>query len=245
MAKGSRETSALRTFRNRVRQGLHHMELVDAALILTTQTASKVQNKKQSLIKGLPISGKYETLHLPAKQHQQATNQARNRNVEMVLVEIYTAFTEYLREVLLAIHRREPLELVRDAAVDLTPAEAAAAGDEEALRELHFERAFRNLEVRGNAEVLVHGVLEATGVSLNDEVIREALMFLEMRNLYLYNDGVVDERYARSYGKDLRVKAGDRLPRNAKLGRRGLRGVEKLCLDLDSALLRNRLLKAS
>lgn len=245
MGKGSRETAALRTLRNQVQQALLHLELVDASLLVTTQTLGQSKGKGQSLVKALPISGKYETLHLPAKQHQQVVNYARSHNLELALVELYHAFTEYLRAVLHSIHRQRPLDMVRDAALDLDPAEAAAADGEDALRELHFEHAFRNLEVRGNAELLVTRVIEETGVSIDDGVVREALMFLEMRNLYLYNEGTVDERYARRYGKELRVKEGGKLPRNTKLGRRAMRAVEKLGLDLDAQLLKNRLLKAS
>jgi hypothetical protein len=245
MGKGSRETAALRTLRNQVQQALLHLELVDASLILTTQTLAQSKAKGQSLVKALPISGKYETLHLPAKQHQQVVNYARSHNLDLALVELYHAFTEYLRSVLHRIHREHPLEMVRDAALDLDPAEAAAADGEDALRELHFEHAFRHLEVRGNAELLVTRVIEETGVSIEEAVLREALMFLEMRNLYLYQDGAVDGRFARRYGKDLRVKEGGKLPRNTKLGRRAMRAVEKLCLDLDAQLLKKRLIKAS
>lgn len=245
MVKGSRETAALRTFRNLVQQALLHLELVDASLLLTAQTVSQSKDKGKSLLKALPIGGKYETLHLPAKQHQQVVNFARGHNLEVALIHLYRGFTEYLRTVLHQIHRNRPLDLVRDAAVDLDPAEAAAANGEEELRELHFEHAFRNLEVRGNAELLVTRIIEDTGVSIDDGVRKEALMFLEMRNLYFYNEGVVDERFARSYGSDMRVRAGGKLPRNIKLGRRAMRAVEKLCLDLDAQLLKNRLLKAS
>jgi len=244
MGKGSRETAALRTLRNLVQKTLLHMELVDASLLLTGQTVGQAKDKRQSLLKAMPIHGKYESLHLPAKQHQQLVNEARGHNLEMALVRLYRGFIEYFRSVLHAVHRNRPLEMVRDAAVDLDPAEAAAADGEEALRELHFVHAFRNLEVRGNAELLVTRVIEETGVSIDEPVQKEALMFLEMRNLYVYNGGTVDDRYARSFGEELRVKPGGRLPRNIKLGRRAMRAVEKLCLDLDSGLLKNRLLKA-
>lgn len=245
MGKGSRETSALRNLRNRIRETLLHMELMDATLVLAIQTAAAAKDRNQPLLRALGVSGKYETLHLPSKQHQQVCNAARGHNVETALLELYGHFTEYLRLVLHTVHRQRPLELVRDAAVDLDPWEAAAAGDEESLRRLHFEHAFRNMEVRGSADLLLTRTIEETGISIDEAVQREALLFLEMRNLYLYNGGVVDEKYARGWGKELKVSAGGRLPKNVKLGRRAARAVEKVCLDLDAQLLKNRLLKAS
>lgn len=245
MAKGNRETMALRNFRNRSQQTLLHLELVDAALVLANQKAAEVKDRQQPLLKALQIPGKYETLHQPLKQHQQLYNFARGRNVEEALLELYACFTEYLRAVLHKIHQARPLELVRDAAVDLDPAEVAAAGDEATLRQLHFAHAFRNLEVRGSAELLLNRAIEETGIAVDESTRREALIFLEMRNLCLYNGGVADERYARAYGKEVKVAAGNRLPKNIKIGRRAVRGVEKLCRTLDGQFLRHRLLKAS
>jgi hypothetical protein len=92
---------------------------------------------------------------------------------------------------------------------------------------------------------LVRRTIEETGISIDESVQREALIFLEMRNLYLYNGGVADEKYAREWGKELKVSAGGRLPKNVKLGRRAARAVEKVGLDLDAQLLKNRLVKAA
>lgn len=245
MGKGSRETGALRTFRRRAQENLEQLELVDAALAVTHQILSQANTRGKSLLKALPISGKYETLHVPAKQYQGMIHRTKTGNVDQAFLRLYAHFTDYLRETLRQAHRERPLELVREAAVDLDPAQAAAADDEEALRRLHFEHAFRNLEVRGDAELLVDRTIEDTGVSIDPSVRNEALMFLEMRNLILYNGGKVDGEYARNFGEDLKVKAGDELPRTTKLGRRGIRGVEKLCLDLDGQLIKSRLVKTA
>lgn len=245
MAKGSRETAALRSLRNQVQQTLSHLELVDASLALTARTASRAGDANQPLLKALGVNGRYDTLHLPARQHQQLVNQSRGQNLELSLRAFYTHFLDYLRSVLQVVHKRQPLELVRDAAVDLEPWEIAAAEDEEELRRLHLVHAFRNLEVRGSAELLLDRTVEELGLALSDEVRTEALQYLELRNQFLHNGGRADERYARIYGESMRVKAGNNLPRSAKLGRKAAKAIEALCVELDRQLLGKRLLKAS
>lgn len=245
MAKGSRETAALRALKNQVQQSLAHLELVDASLSLAHQTLAEAPDKNQPLLQALRVNGKYDTLHLPARQHQQLINVSRGLNLELCLQAFYGHFLDYLRSILLSIHKQRPLELVRDAAVDLEPWEIAGATDEESLRRLHLLHAFRNLEVRGSAELLLDRTVEEVGLALSEPVRREALQYLEMRNLILYNGGAADERFARAFGNTLRIRPGQPLPRSAKLGRKAARAIEALGIELDRQLLTKRLIKMS
>jgi hypothetical protein len=245
MGKGSRETSALRTLRSQLQTVQTHMELVDASLSLAGRTAAQAKDKNQTFLKALGVGGRYETLHTPARQHQGMVGNSRGLNVELALRAAYNHFLDYLRSVLQTVHKNQPLELVRDAAIDLEPWEMAAAQNEEDLRRMHLHHAFRHLEVRGRAELLLDRTSEELGLSLNERLRTEALAFLEMRNLFLYNNGMVDERYANIYGELMRVKPGNHLPRNAKLGRRAVKSIETLCIELDKQMLSKRLLKAS
>lgn len=245
MGKGSRETSALRTVRNQLQQVQAHMELVDASLSLAGRTAAQSKDKNKSFLKTLGINGRYETLHVPSRQHQGLVGNSRGLNVELALRAAYNHFIDYLRSVLQTVHKHQPLELVRDAAIDLEPWEMAAAQNEEDLRRMHLDHAFRHLEVRGRAELLLDRTAEELGLALSEHLRTEALAFLEMRNLFLYNEGKVSERYANVFGEMMRVRAGNHLPRNAKMGRRALKSIESLCIELDKQMLSKRLLKAS
>lgn len=245
MGKGRRETSALRTLRTQIRQTLEHLEMVDASLLLTGRTAGQAKDKNQPLLHAMGVNGRYETLNLPSKQHQQRVSFSRGQNLELAIRALYDHFLDYVREVLTVAHETQPLELVRDAAIDLEPWEVAQAEDEAGLRRIHLRNALRHLEARGSAELILDRAIEELDLSVKDRVRQDALQYLEMRNLFLYNGGQADARYAREHGSSIRVKAGHKLPRNAKLGRKAVQAVETLCIQLDKQLLHKRLVKAS
>lgn len=245
MGKGRRETSALRTLRTQLQQTLEHLEMVDVSLRLASSTAAKSGDKNQPLQKALGISGRYETLGLPAKQHQQRVNHSRHLSLELAIRALYDHFLDYVREVLTEVHENQPLELVRDAAVDLEPWEVAQAEDEAGLRRLNLRNAFRHLEARGSASLILDRTVDELGLAVKDQVRDNALQYLQMRSLFLYNDGRADAEYAQEFGSSMRVKEGHKLPRNSKLGRKAVQAVETLCLQLDKQLLHKRLLKAS
>lgn len=245
MGKGRRETSALRTLRNQIQQTLEHLEIVDASLLLTRRMAGRAKDENQPLLHAMRVNGRYETLNLPAKQHQQRVNYSRGQNLELAVRVLYDHFLDYVREVLTEAHENQPLELVRDAAVDLEPWEVAQAEDEAGLRRIHLRNALRHLEARGSAELILDRTIDELDLAVKDQVRRNALQYLEMRNLFLYHGGQADSEYAREYGSSMRVQEGHKLPRNAKLGRQAVKAVETLCMQLDKQLLHKRLVKAS
>jgi hypothetical protein len=222
MARPDEETSALKALRSRLRSTLQHLELVDAALSLAEKVANEFHDRKAPLSKALGIQGKYETLQLPAQQVKQVGNFSRGENLELALLAVYTHFMDYLRTVLPEVDQRHPLGFLAD------EAEAGQAS---------WERRLQRFEGRGGVEELVGQIVLGTGVPLDPEVGREAHAYLAMRDLYVYNGGLVDEDFARYHG-EWNAKPGNKLPKNLKIGRSAVRAVERLAVDLDAALRR-------
>lgn len=223
MARPDEETTALKTLRSRLRSTLLHLELVDAALALMEKTVGPVENKKQALVKAMGVQGKYETLQLPAQQMRQVSNFSKGENLELALLAVYVHFMDYLRKVLAGVHERYPLDfLVRE--------QVGGAG------ELSWERILQRYEGRGGIEELMSRLVEGTGIRLDPEAGRAAHAFLAMRDLYVFNGGLVDEEFARFYGKEWNANPGNKLPKNIKIGRQAVFAVERLGVDLDAAL---------
>lgn len=214
------ETPALRALRIRLGATLQHLETVDAALALTEQTA-KTGDPRQPLLKALAVQGKYETLQVPAQQARAFTNFARGENLELALLAVAAHFLSYLRAVVPPVHRSRPL-------VSLLA--GAGAG------EIEWDRLLQRFEGRGGIAELIGAVLEDTGIELDPDIGRQAHAYLAMRDLYLYNGGLVDEEFARLHGETWNVQPGHKLPKHLKLGRTAIRAVERLAVSLDAAL---------
>jgi hypothetical protein len=219
VAKVDTESPALRTLRTRLRTSLQHLELVDAALSLVEATGQKAADRKQPLPKALGVPGKYETLTAPAQQAGSLCNFSRGENLELALLAFHVHFLEYLRTVLADIHQRHPLPL-------LTGAES----------EVSWERIVQRFEGRGGADELIGRILEATGIDLDPDAGRQAHAYLAMRDLYVYNGGLVDEEFARLHGDLWNVQPGHKLPRNLKIGRTAAHAIERLATELDAKL---------
>jgi hypothetical protein len=220
MAQTEPETPALRTLRSRIQSTLLHFELVDASLTLAEMVAGKTTDKKVSFLKAIGVQGKYETLQLPATQYRQICNFARGENLEAAIQGLFTHFMDYLRGVLPDVHRRFPLPFL------------AVKGEDRP----NWERALQRYEGRGGLEALIGGIIQTTGIAIDPEVGREAHTYLAMRDLHVYNNGLVDEDFARLYGAAWSLAPGNKLPRNVKIGRSAMRAVEKFALQLDAAL---------
>lgn len=214
------ETPALKSFRVRLRAVLQHLEMVDAALTLVEQTA-KTGDPRQPFLKALEVQGKFETLQVPAQQARPFANYSRGENLELTLVALAAHFLTYLRAVLPQVHRSRPL---------VSLLEGAGAG------EIAWEHLLQRYEGRGGVAELIGAVLEDTGIELDPDVGRQAHAYLAMRDLYLYNGGLVDEEFARLYGEPWSAQPGHKLPKHLKLGRTAIRAVERLAIDLDAAL---------
>lgn len=219
MAKVDTESPALRTLRTRLRSSLQHLELVDAALSLVEE-AAKGADPKLPLLKALGLPGKPETLQVPARQAGQLCNFSRGENLELALLAFHVHFLDYLRTVLADVHLRHPLHLL--------------AGGMEG--EPSWERIVQRFEGRGGADELVGRILEATGVQLDPDVGRQAHVYLSMRDLYVYNGGLVDEEFARLHGGLWHLQPGHKLPRNLKIGRTAAHALERLATELDAKL---------
>ena len=215
------ETPALKAFRVRANSTLQHLETVDAALALAEQTA-RTGDQRQPFLQALGVQGKYETLQVPAQQARAFTNYSRGESLELALVALAAHFLTYLRAVLPQVHRSRPL-------VSLLA--GAGAG------ELAWDRLLQRYEGKGGIAELIGAVLEDTGIELDPEVGRQAHAYLAMRDLYLYNGGLVDEEFARLHGETWNVQAGHKLPKHLKLGRTAVRAVERLAVSLDAALV--------
>jgi hypothetical protein len=207
------ETAALRALRTRVRSTLQHLELVDAALSVVEAASEKAADRKQPIPKALGVAGKYETLQMPAQQARQVCNFSRGENLELALLALHNHFLAYLRGALPEVHRRQPLPFLAEGDAALQP-----------------------FEGRGGIEDLIGKLIAATGIQLDPEAGRQAHGFFAMRDLYVYNGGLVDEEFAKLHGEAWNAQPGHKLPKNLKIGRTAAHAIERFATELDAAL---------
>ncbi|MEJ7843586.1 MAG: hypothetical protein WKF95_17625, partial [Rubrobacter sp.] len=108
----------------------------------------------------------------------------------------------------------------------------------EAVCEHMIDQVFRNLENQRNTRALLTKILDKTNVRVEQQVLEDAMMYLEMRHLIVHNSSLIDKAFEQRYGDILSgVKAGRKLKVDVGTAKRALQSVKNLCVHVDRSLV--------
>lgn len=236
MSKSS--SKSLGTLRNRLSMIEAHMDIVDVALVSVEKVAEGSRSVGQSLGEALSLpKGYHKRLKLKANNYRQITNHARARNAELVIQMLYTYFTEYLRSVLREMYDKKPLEILDKAHSSLKFHEIVQLGSYDAICNHMVDYVFRSLESQRSTQGLLEKILEKTGVKLDSSILQTAMMYMEMRHLYVHNSGVVDMKFEKNFGTLVSDKAGRKFNSSIGRSRAAIKAIERLCSEIDKGLI--------
>lgn len=210
------DSKSLQRLRNRLSMTKAHTMVVNKALVETA--ARKTPAGKPS-------------------RHRSVTNHAIRRNAELAIQLLYPHFTEYIRSLLKEMYRVRPLDVVGKAQANIRFDEVVHLGSYEAICEHMIDQVFRSLENQRNTKKLLSKILDKTGVDISQQVLQDAMMYLEMRHLIVHNSSLIDEAFEQRYGSLLNVKAGRKLKIDIGTAKKALKAVEELCIQVDRGLV--------
>jgi hypothetical protein len=123
----------------------------------------------------------------------------------------------------------------------MTFAEIVRLGNYENIQEQLVLRIFRSIEELKSTSKLLDKILKDTKVNVPKNVIDDALTYLEMRHLFIHNHGLVDEKYAQTYGKRFtqNLKAKKELPTKLTTFTKALTAITTLIVEIDKQLIAN------
>ncbi|MBD2095322.1 hypothetical protein H6F90_09145 [Trichocoleus sp. FACHB-591] len=214
-----------------------HMDIVDVALVSVEEVAERSRSTGQSLGEALSLpKGYHKRIKLKANNYRQITNHARARNAELVIQMLYTYFTEYLRSILHEMYDKKPLEIVDKAHSSLKFHEIVQFGSYDAICNYMVDYVFRSLESQRSTQGLLEKILEKTDVKVDSSILQPAIMYMEMRHLYVHNSGVVDVKFERNFGALVSDKAGRKFNSSIGRSRAAIKAIERLCSEVDKGL---------
>ncbi|BDS11477.1 hypothetical protein [Aureispira anguillae] len=147
-----------------------------------------------------------------------------------------------MKGILREMYDHDPEKIIHKAAGKertLTFNEIAASNNLADLKIIMIDKIFRSLENERSTKKLVKKIINHTGITIDSTILTNGLMHLEMRHLFIHNDGIADLDFVNIYGNLLvsPISQGDKLPRNFSQTTRGLIAVEKLAKEIDSKLI--------
>jgi len=188
----------------------------------------------------------HDKLNHPTRTNGRIISYSRAKNAEYSIIELYSCFTEYMKNILGEMYKKEPIKIVQKIADEnkdnkLTFAEIVNLGDYSKISELMVLKVFRRLENERSTTLLLEKVLNHTKIKLDENIKKQSLMYLQMRHLYVHNRGIVDKLFVDEFGELHQTKVGARLPSNFETINNAISIVLSLCDSIDKELIKENL----
>lgn len=247
-----KETTSLQQYRGAIDFLQTHIQLLDASLIQTSKVLKKKTDKELLINKALLLSDvDYNRLNHPVKQQNALIKHSQKKNIEFSIIRLFNLFTAYLQGITREMYAKNPMLVVGKAVINkngndkenltLTYAEIVRLGSYENIEEKIVNNVFRSIEDLRSTNKLLEKILKDTKVNIPKTTTDKALMYLEMRHLFIHNHGKVDSKYADTYGKKFTpiLKEKNVLPTKFETFSNALSAITELITKIDVEMIKN------
>lgn len=232
------ESKSFQRFRNRIEHLEQHLQAIDVCITLALETTKSNPKAAKTILGALgKEQAKYNRLKQPVGESPRVFNFSKSQSFEHSLIALYRYFGEYLRNILEEMYGKNPLAVVgKVTGTSLQFHELVALGSYESIVQKMIDTTFRRLEDERSTTKLLEKIIGHTKVKINDATREEALCYLELRHLFIHNNGCCDVIFEKAHGKHLKVKDGDTLPTDFKTTSAAMGAVMKLVKSIDHEL---------
>lgn len=232
------ESKSLQRYRGRIEHLEQHMQAIDVCFTLALEATTANKPAAKTILGALGKEhAKYSRLKQPAGEGLRVFNFSKSQSFEHSLIALYRYFGEYLRNILGEMYAKEPLAVVgKVAGNSLQFHELVNLGSYEAIILKMIDTTFRRLEDERSTTKLLEKIIGHTKVKVDEAVREEALRYLELRHLFIHNNGKCDVIFEKAHGAHLKIKDGDDLPTDYKTTSAAVAAVTKLLKTIDHEL---------
>jgi hypothetical protein len=238
------ESKAFQIYRSRIDYLNQHLQVIDASLKNTSNWLNNYQIKTKPISEALGlINSDYSQLNHPVKDYNRIFSYTRAKNSEFSLIELYNAFSWYLKDILKCMYEKDPIKIVGKVATqNLSFIDIVNLGSFDRVSEKMINSVFRKLEDEKSTPKLLEKILCHTTITLDDTTKRTALMYLEMRHLIIHNNGKADDKFINDYGALITLRANGKLPTTFDVVTSAMKAVYELAENIDKELIANGLI---
>lgn len=233
------ETISHQRFRARTEYVLQHLQVVDVAMTKLFGITSQAHGQGLTLLQALNVtSGRHDRLNHPADHDARIFNFSRARNAEHSIVALYGHFSEYMRSILGEMFDVSPLIIAGKSPGTLQFHEIIRLGSFDAIKDKIVDTVFRKIENERSTIKLLEKIIDHTGVHPDPVLQSNALMYLEMRHLFIHNHGKADDTFVTRYGASMKItQEGQSLPTRSRVAEAAVKAVVALVRDIDTQLI--------
>ena len=234
------ESKSFQRFRSKIQYIHQNQQIVDASIKTLNTKLNSAIDKTKDITNELKISKTdYSTLNHPVNEKDRLLSYSRSKLSEYVILELFGSFSTYMRDITDEMYRKDPIKIVGKvtSGSTLTYVEIIKLGSFDKIREKIVDDIFRKFENERSTIKLVDKILSHTDVTIPDSLKDTALMYLEMRHLFIHNKGKADERFKNKYSENVQLKTGNKLPTNFKVVSKAIDTVNRFAKSIDEQLI--------
>lgn len=239
------ESKSYQRFRSRVEYIHQHLQVLDAAVKTLSGEITSEKDKTKFITDVLNLDKKaYNKLAHPISQRDRIISYSRSKSAEYTILELFSSFTHYMRDITEEMYKKDPIMIVGKVndGSSLTYVEIIKLGTFEKIGDKMVNELFRKFENERSTTKLVDKILNHTKITIPKTQKETALMYLEMRHLFIHNKGKADDKFIRTYGKKLKIRADGKLPTNFKTISTAIEKVRIFTKSIDDQLISGKLL---
>lgn len=239
------ESKPFQKFRDKLEMIYQHAQVVDAAFKIFERDLNKVTDQQEYITTVLGLSElSHPKLRQPIKEKNRLLAYSKSRSYEFAILEVFSGFTSYMKDITSEMFDSEPMKIVGKVSADsssLTYNEIIKLGSMDNIAERMVEDIFRKFENERSTTKLIDKVLSHTKILTDNNLKESAMMYLEMRHLFIHAKGKADDKFISKYS-GFKLKADGKLPTNFKTVTTAIKSVKNFAKDIDDKLLAKEIL---
>ena len=239
-------TKAFQIFTSGIRQLGQHIQLLDAALLLSDRRASGSLSNESTLADALDSNTrKYPRLNIPNTSSERSRVYAYSRSKlhEQAIIDLYRLFSEYIRNLIFEFIQVDPARLLETVARNkdnvLSFDRILKLGDMESIKEEMAKIIFRRFENERSSKELLNKILSYSGISIDEDIKKDALLYLEVRHLIIHNASKADMDFlALDTSNKVKLNQNNKFSLTFSLSKSAIYSVQTLCERIDTELVK-------
>ena len=238
-------TKSWQIFDGKMRNLKQHLQLMDLALTQAKKVCDSKKAENGTIAAALTSNTRqYLQLNIPnnANEINRVVAFSRKKLNEQAVIELYRLFSDYLFNTIRDLSHNTPNKLLEviNAKDDrsLSYKELIELGNYDAILEKMAQKVYRALENQRSTPKLLDKILSITNIDINNEIKKEALLYLQIRHLIIHNNSKADDDFINLNDNDIvRIKADKSISFTYALTNKAITTVFKLCKMLDDKLI--------
>ncbi len=239
-------TKAFQIFTSGIRQLGQHIQLLDAALLLSDRRASGSLSNESTLADALDSNTrKYPRLNIPntSSERSRVFAYSRSKLHEQAIIDLYRLFSEYIRNLIFEFIQVDPARLLETVARNkdnvLSFDRILKLGDMESIKEEMAKIIFRRFENERSSKELLNKILSYSGISIDEDIKKDALLYLEVRHLIIHNASKADMDFlALDTSNKVKLNQNNKFSLTFSLSKSAIYSVQTLCERIDTELVK-------